>query len=66
MAQNPFFRARVILSILQGGCFRSLTVSKRTALGSAENSLKHETVNSRTLDELAPNHHRERPYCGSG
>jgi hypothetical protein len=29
-------------------------VPKATGLGSAENSLQHETVNSRILDEVAP------------
>jgi hypothetical protein len=40
--------------------------SQSPGLGSAENFLQEETVNSRILDELAPNHHRARPYCGSG
>ena len=40
--------------------------SQSPGLGSTENFIPEETVNSRILDELAPNHHRARPYCGSG
>jgi hypothetical protein len=40
--------------------------SQSPALGSTETFIPEETVNSRILDELAPNHHRARPYCGSG